>query len=496
MQIVKIYPKSKTKCHFSIRQNYNKYYVFEGDKVLRSDLKSIPEADQEIELIVRTRRENKLFDVPVNYLSEKQLIEDSYVIPTPTIDVTTVSRKNCKKCNNEFLYDNTKRGASRKLFCSKNCCTKFNNEKRYKYVANPKVSTLDTDTENEYPFKRKCKGCKTLFTPKRIDSFNCSQKCSQITYNAKIRKQKIKDSKKLADLNKVIQNSNIIVENIKNEGGSFDIGVGIRDVTDPFNTAEPIVRDYVLNDYPLEVDNEVINEFHDLTEKQMSLTKRTKHVNFLATDIVDYIFLWCEINEKLGKPQKVFDFFCDLERLNFIDLSKIDIIKLMPELLNYNSEGTAYIQISNFNFNDDFAKILIKEKLKRAIFEDVIPSEDQIKRGLVLKPLISQLLFTNTILKNQDKAQSEKIKEEIKPVNKFRVIDIREQFEEEEKRQKDLGSVINVLDTLTQQNNFLAEKVNQCLDISTKTKVDITKQLKEMAERIEKITQKRKGIFG
>lgn len=487
MQIVKIYPKSKSKCHFSVRQNHNKYYVFEGDKVLRSDLKSILEADQEIELIVRTRRENKLFDVPVNYLSEKQLNEDFYVIPTPTIDVTTVSRKNCRKCNNEFLYDNTKRGASRKVFCSKDCCTKFNNEKRYKNVAPAKVSTSDTDSQNEYPFKRKCKGCKTLFTPKRIDSFNCSQKCSQITYNAKIRKQKIKDSKKLFDLTKA--------EDIINERDSFE--KGIRDVADPFNTAEPIVRDYVLNDYPLEVDEEVVNEFHDLTEKQMSLSKRTKHVNFLATDIVDYIFLWCEINEKLGKPQSVFDFFCDLERLNFIDLTKIDIINIMPELVKYFNNGeSSYIQVKGYNFNDDFAKILIKEKLKRAIFEDVIPSEDQIKRGLVLKPLISQLLFTNTILKNQDKAKAEKIKEEIKPVNLFRTVDIREQFEEEEKRQKDLGSVINVLDTLTQQNNFLAEKVNQCLDISSKTKVDITKQLKEMAERIEKITQKRKGIFG
>ena len=168
----------------------------------------------------------------------------------------------------------------------------------------------------------------------------------------------------------------------------------------------------------------------------------------------------------------------------------------MPELLNYNIERTTYIQISNFNFNDDFAKILIKEKLKRAIFEDVIPSEDQIKRGLFLKPLISQLLFTNTILKNQDKAQAVKIKEEIKPVNLFRTIGISEQFEEEEKRQKDLGNVIDILETLSQQNNFLADKVNACLEISTKTKVDVTKQLKEIAERVEKITQKRKGLFG
>jgi len=468
MQIVKIYPKSKTKCHFSIRQNNNKFYVFEGDKVLRSELKSILEADTEISIISSSRIENKLFNVPVNYKVDKQITEQSEA-------EFLVLKKECKTCKKEFSIDNKKRGSYRRVFCTKTCCTKFNNDKRYKKNTILKINNSNIDSQNEYPFKRKCKGCKTLFTPKRIDSFNCSQKCSQITYNAKIRKQKIKDLK--------IERDNL-------EKVSLDA------VIDPFNSAEPIVRDYVLNDYPLEVDNEVINEFHDLTEKQMSLSRRTKHVNFLATDIVDYIYLWCEINERLGKPQKVFDFFSDLERLNFIDLTKIDIIKLMPELLNYNNERTVYIQISNFNFNDDFAKILIKEKLKRAIFEDVIPSEEQIKRGLVLKPLISQLLFTNTILKNQDKAEAEKIKEEIKPVNKFRVIDIREQFEEEEKRQKDLGNVLYILDTLTQQNIFLANKVNQCLDISTNTKLDIQEQLKEIAQRVEKITQKRKGLFG
>ena len=78
----------------------------------------------------------------------------------------------------------------------------------------------------------------------------------------------------------------------------------------------------------------------------------------------------------------------------------------------------------------------------------------------------------------------------------FRTIGISEQFEEEEKRQKDLGNVIDILETLSQQNNFLADKVNACLEISTKTKVDVTKQLKEIAERVEKITQKRRGIFG
>ena len=474
MKIVKIYPKSKTKCHFSIRQNNNKFYVFEGDKVLRSDLKSMLEADTEIAIISSSRIENRLFNVPVNYKENKQITE-------PFETEFFVSKKECKTCKKEFLINNNKRGAYRRVFCTKTCCTKFNNDKRYKKNAILKLSTYTVDSQ------RKCKGCKTLFTPKRIDSFNCSQKCSQITYTAKIRKQKIKDSKILFDLNKA--------ENIINESESLE-KVSRDAVIDPFNSAEPIVRDYVLNDYALEVDKEAINEFHDLTEKQMSLSRRTKHVNFLATDIIDYIFLWCEINEKLGKPQSVYDFFCDLERLNFIDLTKIDIIKLMPELLNYNIERTTYIQISNFNFNDDFAKILIKEKLKRAIFEDVIPSEDQIKRGLFLKPLISQLLYTNTILKNQDKAQAEKIKEEIKPVNLFRTIGISEQFEEEEKRQKDLGNVIDILETLSQQNNFLADKVNACLEISTKTKVDVTKQLKEIAERVEKITQKRKGLFG
>jgi hypothetical protein len=63
-----------------------------------------------------------------------------------------------------------------------------------------------------------------------------------------------------------------------------------------------------------------------------------------------------------------------------------------------------------------------------------------------------------------------------------------------------------MVDNLTEQNLTLFKKLDKCLDISSKAKeetlynqrvlFDIENHIRQIAERVEKITQKRKGFFG
>ena len=51
MAIVKIFPKDTNKSDFSIRFFATKFHLFEGDKIIRSNLKSEAEAESEMNKI-------------------------------------------------------------------------------------------------------------------------------------------------------------------------------------------------------------------------------------------------------------------------------------------------------------------------------------------------------------------------------------------------------------------------------------------------------------
>ena len=120
MQIVKIFPNNKNKCHFSIRKNLNKFYVYEGDMVLREDLENINSAETEISLICLARQQSFVKVVPVKYVSG---------VVQNTIEEYAVEIKNCKQCKKKFDVVK-KRGSLNQAYCSPKCRTKFNNSKR------------------------------------------------------------------------------------------------------------------------------------------------------------------------------------------------------------------------------------------------------------------------------------------------------------------------------------------------------------------------------
>jgi hypothetical protein len=123
MAIVKIFPEDQNRSDFSIRYIAEKYHVYEGDKLLRSNLLSIADGIKEVDSIVESRLKNKLSSVIVTH----QGFEGEEKIVTPYKRRHTYTKLNCLHCGKEF---NSIR--SNHLVCSRECSTAQYNERKQK----------------------------------------------------------------------------------------------------------------------------------------------------------------------------------------------------------------------------------------------------------------------------------------------------------------------------------------------------------------------------
>lgn len=435
MQIVKIFPNNKNKCHFSIRKHQNKFFVFEGDKMLRTELDNINSAETEISLIVLARKNRGVTEIPVTY-------QEGVIVNVLSEEMP--ENPKCKNCGKEFSQSRS----NRKQYCSKECSTQFNNRKRNNFT--PKTMKED----------KKCVVCNTQFTPSRSNHVCCSQKCSTINFK---RKQSAKN-------------------NVEERDG-FE--KGIRDAY-----AER-VPEFVDNFVPqpnsgiVDPIGEVLNEFHELTEREMRLSLRRKKVGEFSTDIVAYVVTWCELNE--DKPFSYHTLFNDLINYKIVDLSKGVFINVFSPVLSYEA---GILRVSG-NFSDSENLLKITNKLSETIFEEnAIPTEEQYTKVAVLRLMTSQLRFFL-----YERKQIKKTEPEVVSSGFDGAI---------------FQGVLDMLQNLSNQNTLLGEILTKSLEenkklvqvqfentMSTNRDIhDLKNVLDSIREKVAEITKKRKGFWG
>lgn len=372
MQIVKIYPNNKNKCDFSIRKHQNKYFVFEKDRALRTDLEELHLAEKEINSIVFARKKNKLTKV-----------------------------------------------------------------------------VLEPES---------CAVCKTTFVPSRKNHLCCSPVCSRKNYK-------------------------------NNQSMSL-------------KEAEPLGEDYVLQE-PLNTHcvaeifeqplKEVLDEFQKFTEKEMRLDFRKKKVDQFATDIVDYVIVWCELN--MDKYFSIDNLFNELLNYKIVDLNKKTFINVFASLLTYEDAG--FKVSGRFDFTNSESLFNLRNRLSETIFEEnAIPTEEQYTKVAVIRLMTSQLrlfLYERNKLK-QDKPQ---------PISNAFDSAI-------------FQGLLEMIQNLANQNKIIGENLEKCLEItqnqetnlreiaiaqietnySNKSEmIDLKFVLNSIREKVSEITQKRKGLF-
>lgn len=521
MQIIKIFPKHKEKAHFSIRKWNNKYYVYEGDKLLREELDSVNSAETEISLIILNRRKMGLTEIPVKYVAE------TIVEPFPS------KKSNCRQCNNEFVASG--KGSSRKVFCSKKCSVKFHNSKREEMPENRK--------EVKFPIVANCVVCDTAYTKLRSNHLCCSPKCSTKKYvkDSKIKKQhsnpevetntensnllatvkayRIDEKGRLIVRTAKIMTDNVICGNAQNEdevkGCYENVWIQYKVASVKFPNREEKIYDEIPDDswekiydgtpdkmpepemspeFPSmqewsgipEIDMSDVNEFHELTEKQMRLDLRKKKAEQFVVDVVDYVLTWCEANRT--RPFTYHTLFNDLINYKIIDLQKSTFINVFSPVLSY-ADGMLRVS-GEFDYNDNEKMFLIRKRLYQTIVEeDAIPTEEQYTKVAVIRLMTSQLRF---FLAEKDNLKREK------PLPVSNAFDT-----------AIFQGVLDMIDNLSKQN----ENLNQQLKLSIERQNTVAVQsgeamcrvindvkslselLQDIRNRVDTITKKRKGWF-
>jgi hypothetical protein len=275
----------------------------------------------------------------------------------------------------------------------------------------------------------------------------------------------ITDSKDLYEKTKILDEVN--------KRDSFELGIA------------KSVDGIVLND-------SVVNEFHELTEKQMKLDQRLSRVKNLAYDIVEYIVLWCENNKNFDHFQDYNRMFENLVKMKIVDLTKIELMNIMPELIEYTPQG--YCKVKSYNFEDQFPFIMFKERLAQYIIsEGAIPSEEQFQKSSILRLLTSQMYFVKKqFLESKAPKKEEEI---IDPFNRDEPI-IRDYEVGEIKPQNTIDNVTEALNNLSDRIDTIGKTQKYYQELNAKRDSNIQAQLKQISDRVSEITKKRKGIFG
>jgi hypothetical protein len=415
MQIVRIFPNNKHKCHFSIRKLNNKFFVYEGDKVLRTDLPSVNSAETEISLIVLNRKKSGATEIPIKY--GDTILNHQIENNMPEIE---------KKERNHSLTP-------------MNCAT-----------------------------------CEKPFMSKRSNHLTCSRQCS-IKCQAKKKALKKKSTK--AD-------EFMELEPIENKNSyQSNPSIEIQQAFEKLNT--------------FKLASEDLNEFHELTEKQMRLSDRKKRVNQMATTFVDYVLTWSEVNKSFNNPQSFNILFNDLVNYKIFDLTKIQLFRVFSRFFTYEN-GTISINRSVNYFTFEHT-VETQKKLVDLIYEeDIIPTDEQISKCSILTLMLSQLYF---IKKQQLDVQTKNYE-----------IDFTNSSENIEKKldSEIISGLLDMINAISKQNVLVAEKVDLCLEKQNATiqlliqntnnasndLFDLKICLEKMTKQVEEITKKRRGFFG
>lgn len=409
MQIVKIFPNNKHKCHFSIRKLNGKFYVCEGDKVLRTELPSINSAETEISLIVLNRKNKDINEIPVKYGDitithqiEKQMPEQKRERNH------TLTPMKCATCEKDFM---SKR--SNHLTCSRECSVRFQARKK----------SLKRQNEQAQP---------TISKEETVETQNKS-------YN-------------------------------------FDEWFGKFDQLDTFKMS-----------------SQDLNEFHELTEKQMRSSQRKQKVSQMASVFVDYVLTWCDVNRAFQHPQGYNSLFQEMVNYKIFDLSKSQLFRVFEPFFEVEF-GTIHIK-GNVNFFDLEKTVEVKEKLVNLIYqEDAIPNDEQIAKSSTLRLMLSQLNF---IKKQQIDLSSMDFDKNINSVERKLDSDI-------------IAGILDMINSIAKQNSIIGEKIEKCLEKQNSTiqllientndssndLTDLKICLEKLTKQVEEITKKRRGFFG
>ena len=296
---------------------------------------------------------------------------------------------------------------------------------------------------------KKCERCEKSFVSIRKNHLCCSPKCSSKNYQEK---KMITNLSQGLILDAYAQNDPLIID-------------------------EPIVREYVLEECPLEVKPEIVNEFHELTEKELNKSKRKNRVKYFTRDIVDYIIIRLELDKKIEEfhPQEILD---DLVRYDIINLSLKDLHFIIPELVKH-SKGYFTIDYSFFHklelvnkFSDNLTNYIIEE--------DKLPTEEQLAKSGLLKMMITEI--------RQIMALTTKTKEPNKDVFAGVLEMIDDLYVLVNRKFDSLNQKIDRAIMISEQNVFISNNANIRYD-------SFEKQLQLLSEKIDKIKIKR-GLFG
>ena len=463
MQIVKIFPNNKNKCHFSIRKHQNKFFVFEGDKMLRTDLETINSAETEVSLIVLARRNNNVTEIPVTY-------QEGVIVNVLSDKVPYIEKHKCKNCDQPFLQTRS----NRKKYCSKECSTKFNNKKRPTKNIPPMIKE-----------DRKCVVCNTQFTPSRSNHVCCNNKCSLVNYKNKqdeLKKDFAKREQEMFGTDPYTPETEIANKFYP----QLFCETQTADKTNGRESFEKGVLDAYGNMGIVEPTKEALNEFHELTEKEMRLSLRKKKVEQFATDIVDYVVIWCELNE--DRPFSYHSLFNELLNYKIVDLNKKTFVNAFAPVITFEE---TILQVSGrFDLSDSENLFKLRNRLSETIFEEnAIPTEEQYTKVALIRLMTSQLRF---FLFERNRLKQEKPQ----PVsNAFDTAVFQ--------------GVLEMIQNLNNQNKIIGEKLDKCLEENKKfTQVqfqsnlsnnndiaDLKSLIENLRERVSEITKKRKGFF-
>ena len=455
MQIVKIFPNNKNKCHFSIRKNLNKFYVYEGDMVLREDLENINSAETEISLICLARQQSFVKVVPVKYVSG---------VVQNTIEEYAVEIKNCKQCKKKFDVVK-KRGSLNQAYCSPKCRTKFNNSKRIikdkemfeknkpksevniTFEKNPTpqeisnsmekiITKLKTEQkkifENNLPPKN-CLICNNVFNPKKPQSVNCSQKCSTKAY---VNKKRLKKKP-------------VFTFDTKN--------------IDAFKES---------------IQKENLDAFHEAIEKENKNIESEKKLKHFCIDVIDYFLASCDVNS--DDNFDCMNVVNEIVSYKILDISKTDILVVFEPVLD-TKDDTLRLD-KNYALKSNVLFQRMYKMITQNVYSGYFPSEEQLSKVFLLKIATNQL---NYLIKQKQKNAPIKVES----ANLDWLVDMIKKLQE----QNDI--LIEKLNASASRINNINVKLNALEGSSNQISNEILKALEKIQKDIIEISTKKRGFF-
>jgi len=304
-----------------------------------------------------------------------------------------------------------------------------------------------------------CEFCNHKFISKRSNHLCCSHKCSSKHYQ---------ERKKIKELNMGYSEEPYIP---LTEIGKIDL-------------EKPFIGYVPLNEIgKIELEEQLIlsdelgNAFHELTEKELNLSKRKSRVKYFSRDIVDYILIRLELDKKLEEfhPQEILN---DLIRYDIIKLTFFDLKIIIPELV-IESKGGIEIDYTFFNktelvnkFSDNLTNFIID------LFR--IPTEEQLAKSGLLKMMTAEIRQIMSITTKSTEPKKDVFAGVIEMIDDLYVL-VNRKFDS-------LNQKIEKAIMISEQNVFISNNANVRYD-------SFEKQLQLISEKIDKIKIKR-GFFG